>query len=226
MPRAILYDYFRSSAAYRVRIALNLKGVDYEQRAINLAKGAQKGAAYRALNPQGFVPMLVIDGHQLTQSLAICDYLDAKFKANPFVPRDAAARSHVLALALTVACDIHPLNNLRVLKYLEGALGQPQDAKDEWYRHWVVEGLASLEKMSQPRAGAFLVGDQPTLADILLVPQLYNARRFSVPIADYPTLRRADETASAHPAFAAAHPDRQGSHQSSTLMGARQEQAQ
>ena len=211
MSRAILYDYFRSSAAYRVRIALNLKGVDYEQRPINLAKGAQKSAAYRALNPQGFVPMLDIDGHQLTQSLAICDYLDAKFKANPFVPKDAAERSHVLALALTIACDIHPLNNLRVLKYLEGTLGQSQDAKDEWYRHWVVEGLAALETMAQPRAGAFLVGDAPSLADICLVPQLYNARRFSVPIADYPTLRRADETASAHPAFAAAHPDRQAS---------------
>ena len=217
MSRPILYDYFRSSAAYRVRIALNLKGVDYEQRPVDLAKGAQKSAFYHALNPQGFVPMLDIDGHQLTQSLAICDYLDARFKPVPFVPKDAAERSHVLALALTVACDIHPLNNLRVLKYLEGPLAQSQDAKDVWYRHWVAEGLAALDQMAQPHAGAFLFGDAPTLADICLVPQLYNARRFSVPIADYPTLRRADETASAHPAFAAAHPDRQGSH--------RQEQA-
>lgn len=209
MPRAILYDYFRSSASYRVRIALNLKGVDYEQRSINLADGAQKDAAFRAKNPQGFVPCLEIDGHFLTQSLAICDYLDANFDAAPFVPKDPAERSHVLSLALTVACDIHPLNNLRVLKYLTGKLAASEDDKDDWYRHWVAEGLAALEALAAPRAGSFLVGDRPTLADICLVPQLYNARRFSVPIEPYPTLRRADETASAHTAFAAAHPDLQ-----------------
>ena len=221
MPRATLYDYFRSSASYRVRIALNLKGVDYQQRAINLAEGAQRDAAFRAKNPQGFVPCLEIDGHFLTQSLAICDYLDANFAAVPFVPKDPADRAHVLALALTVACDIHPLNNLRVLKYLTGELSASKGTKDAWYRHWVVEGLTALEALAAPRAGTFLFGDQPTLADICLVPQLYNARRFSVPITDFPTLRRADETASAHPAFAAAHPDRQGSHQSNTLMEAR-----
>ncbi len=209
MPRPILYDYFRSSAAYRVRIALNLKGVEYERRSVNLAEAAQQDAAYRALNPQGFVPMLVIDGHHLTQSLAICDYLDANFEPHPFVAKDPADRAHILALALTIACDIHPLNNLRVLKYLEGPLGQPQDVKDEWYRHWVTEGLEALEAMAKPRARAFLFGDTPTLADICLVPQLYNARRFSVPITNYPTLRRADESASAHPAFASAHPDLQ-----------------
>jgi maleylacetoacetate isomerase len=209
MARAILYDYFRSSAAYRVRIALNLKGVDYEQRPVNLAEGAQKADGYRALNPQGFVPMLEIDGHRLTQSLAICDYLDANFDPNPFVPRDPADRSHVLALALAVACDIHPLNNLRVLKYLTGTYDVDEDGKDQWYRHWVTEGLAALEELAKPHAGAFLFGDTPTLADICLVPQLYNARRFSVPIVQFPTLRRADETASAHEAFAAAHPDRQ-----------------
>ena len=209
MPRAILYDYFRSSASYRVRIALNLKGVEYEQRPINLAEGAQKDAAFRAKNPQGFVPCLEIDGHFLTQSLAICDYLDANFEPVPFVPKDPADRAHVLALALTVACDIHPLNNLRVLKYLKAEFDASENAKDEWYRHWVGEGLAALEVLAAPRAGSFLFGDTPTLADICLVPQLYNARRFSVPISDYPTLRRADETASAHPAFAAAHPDRQ-----------------
>ena len=209
MPRAVLHDYFRSSAAYRVRIALNLKGVDYEQRPVNLAEGAQKGAAYRALNPQGFVPMLEIDGQRLTQSLAICDYLDASVPQPAFVPSDPAERAHVLTLALTVACDIHPLNNLRILKYLRGPLGVAEEAKDEWYRHWVVEGLTALEALAAPRAGAWLFGDAPSLADICLVPQLYNARRFSVPIAHYPTLRRADETASAHPAFAAAHPDRQ-----------------
>ena len=209
MPRAVLHDYFRSSASYRVRIALNLKGVDYEQRSINLAKGDQQDAAFRDLNPQGFVPMLEMDGQRLTQSLAICDYLDANFEQNPFVPNDPADRSHVLALALTIACDIHPLNNLRVLKYLKGELDQDEDTKDRWYRHWVTEGLTALEAMAAPRAGTFLFGDSPSLADICLVPQLYNARRFSVPIAQFPTLRRADETASAHPAFAAAHPDKQ-----------------
>lgn len=209
MPRAVLHDYFRSSASYRVRIALNLKGVDYEQRSINLAKGDQQDAAFRDLNPQGFVPMLEMDGQRLTQSLAICDYLDANFEQNPFVPNDPADRSHVLALALTIACDIHPLNNLRVLKYLKGELDQDEETKDRWYRHWVTEGLTALEAMAAPRAGTFLFGDSPSLADICLVPQLYNARRFSVPIAQFPTLRRADETASAHPAFAAAHPDKQ-----------------
>jgi len=209
MAKALLYDYFRSSAAYRVRIALNLKGIKYEQRPINLADGAQKGSEYRALNPQGLVPMLEIDGLRLTQSLSIIVYLDQKFRDPPLMPSDAADAAHVRTLALTVACDIHPLNNLRVLKYLRGPLGVSEDAKDEWYRHWVAEGLAALEEMARPRAGAFLFGDNPTIADVCLVPQLYNARRFSVPLTDYPTLRRADETASAHVAFAAAHPDRQ-----------------
>ena len=209
MPRAILYDYFRSSASYRARIALNLKGIDYEQRSINLAAGSQKDEAYRRLNPQGFVPLLEIDGHRITQSLAICNYVNSIVPDPPFMPADAADRAHVLALALTVACDIHPLNNLRVLKYLKGELGQDEAATDTWYRQWVSEGLAALESMAKDRAGAFLFGDEPSIADICLVPQLYNARRFSVPLDAYPTLRRADETASATAAFAAAHPDRQ-----------------
>jgi maleylacetoacetate isomerase len=207
--RPVLHDYFRSSATYRVRIALALKGVDYEHRTVNLARGDQKSAAFHALNPQGLIPALEIDGHVLTQSLAICDYLDAHHDANPFVPSDPAARAHVLALALTVACDIHPLNNLRVLKYLTGELGLDDGAKDQWYRHWVVEGLTALEQLARPTAATFLYGDAPTLADICLVPQLYNARRFAIPLTPFPTLRRVDETASAHPAFAIAHPDRQ-----------------
>ena len=209
MARAVLYDYFRSSAAYRVRIALNLKGIDYESRPVSLVEGAQRDPSYRALNPQGFVPLLEIDGHRLTQSLAICNYLNAIVPDPPFMPADPAERAHVLALALAVACDIHPLNNLRVLKYLQGTFGVGDAAKDLWYRHWIEEGLAALEEMARPNAGEFLFGDMPTIADICLVPQLYNARRFSVPLTAYPALRRADETASAHAAFAAAHPDRQ-----------------
>lgn len=204
----VLHDYFRSSASYRVRIALNLKGVAYEPNPVSLVDGAQKSPEYRALNPQGFVPMLEIDGLKLTQSLAIFDYLDATHPDPPFVPKDPPGRAHVLALALTVACDIHPLNNLRVLKYLKSTLGQEQDAVDNWYRHWVAEGLAALEALAAPRAGTFLYGDQLSMADICLVPQLYNARRFSVPLEPYPTLIRADANASALPAFAAAHPDR------------------
>ena len=209
MARAVLYDYFRSSASYRARIALNLKGVDYELRPVSLVEGKQPEAAFRALNPQGLVPLLEIDGHRITQSLAICNYLNSIVPDPPFMPADAAERAHVLALALTVACDIHPLNNLRVLKYLQSTFGVDDAAKDLWYRHWIEEGLAALEEMARPKAGAFLFGDAPTIADICLVPQLYNARRFSVPVTAYPTLRRADETASAHAAFAAAHPDRQ-----------------
>ena len=209
MTRPILHDYFRSSAAYRVRIALNLKGVDYQLRPVSLVEGKQNEPAYHALNPQGLVPLLEIDGHRISQSLAICNYLNSIAPDPPFMPADAADRAHVLALALAVACDIHPLNNLRVLKYLQSTFGVDDAAKDLWYRHWIEEGLAALEEMARPKAGAFLFGDAPTIADICLVPQLYNARRFSVPVTAYPTLRRADETASAHAAFAAAHPDRQ-----------------
>ena len=208
MTRPVLHDYFRSSAAYRVRIALNMKGVDYDRLSVNLVEGEQKTAEYRALNPQGFVPCLEIDGLKLTQSLGIAVYLDQTRPKPPLMPRDPADGAHVRAMAMTIACDIHPLNNLRVLKYLKGELGQDQAAIDRWYAHWVTEGLEALEAMAAPRAGAFLFGDSPTLADICLVPQLYNARRFSVPITPYPTLRRADESASALPAFAAAHPDR------------------
>jgi maleylacetoacetate isomerase len=207
MARPLLHDYFRSSAAYRVRIALNLKGIEYDCHSVNLAEGEQKSAAYRDINPQGFVPMLEIDGLKLTQSLAIAVYLDQKYPDPSLMPRDPADGAHVRALAMTIACDIHPLNNLRVLKYLSGTLDASQDQRNAWYAHWVIEGLAALEALAAPRAGAFLFGDQPGLADVCLVPQLYNARRFAVPIEPYPCLRRADESANAHSAFAAAHPD-------------------
>ena len=209
MSRPILHDYVRSSAAYRVRIALNLKGVDYESRQINLLDGDQKSDTYRTINPQGLVPALEIDGHLLTQSLAIIDYLDARFAEPRLVPADAADRAHVLAMSLAVACDVHPLNNLRVLKYLSGPLGVEQEHRDAWYSHWVHEGLTALETLAAPRAGRFLFGDTPTLADILLVPQMFNARRFNVPVEPYPTLLRADANACALEPFARAHPDAQ-----------------
>ena len=209
MSRPVLYEAPRSSAAYRARIALNLKGIDYESRPLNLLKGEQRSAEYRELNPQGLVPMLEIDGHRLTQTLAIIVYLDQVFPDPPLVPRDPADGAHVRAMALAVACDIHPLNNLRVLKYLKNEFGHSQDEVDRWYAHWIAEGLAPLEAMAKASAGRFLFGDEPTIADICLVPQLFNARRFDVPLDDYPTLLRADESAGKLDAFAAAYPDRQ-----------------
>ncbi len=209
MADAILYDYWRSSAAYRVRIALNLKGVAYEQRSIDLAAGDQKGDAYRAINPQGLVPMLEIDGHKLTQSLSIIMYLATRIPEPLLLPADPAEAAHVRSMALAIACDIHPLNNLRVLKYLKGPLGQEQAAIDAWIAHWISEGFAALEAMAATRAGQFLFGDEPTIADVCLVPQMYNARRFDVPLDPYPTLRRADANASQLEPFARAHPDMQ-----------------
>jgi maleylacetoacetate isomerase len=209
MSRPVFYEYFRSSAAYRVRIALNVKGVDYESRPVNLLESEQRSDDYRELNPQGLVPMLEIDGHRLTQSLAIIVYLDQVFPDPPLMPRDPADGAHVRAMALAIACDIHPLNNLRVLKYLKNELEQPQEQVDRWYAHWIAEGLAALETMAKAGAGRFLFGDEPTIADVCLVPQLYNARRFNVPIGDWPTLLRAEENALRLDAFAAAHPDKQ-----------------
>lgn len=202
----VLYDFWRSSAAYRVRIALNLKGVAYRSEPTSLTDGAQRDPAYLDKNPQGFVPMLEIDGLRLTQSLAICDYLDAKVDTMPFVPRDPAARAKVLAMALVVACDIHPINNLRILKYLGRELDVPEPARDDWYRHWVTEGFVALEAMATD-CGAYLSGETPGLADICLVPQMYNARRFDTDLTPYPTLVRIDAALTTLPAFAAAHPD-------------------
>ncbi len=154
--------------------------------------------------------MLDIDGHRLTQSLAIINYLDLRFANSPLIPAAAAERAHVVAMAMAIACDIHPLNNLRVLKYLKDEFGRSQEDVDAWYAHWISEGLPALEAMAAPRAGKFLFGDAPTGADVCLVPQLYNARRFNVPLDAYPTLLRADENANNMEAFAAAHPDRTG----------------
>ena len=209
MSKPILYEYWRSSAAYRVRIALNLKGVEYESRPIDLREGAQNSPEYLAINPFGLVPMLLIDGHQLTQSLAIITYLDTRYPNRPLIPAMAPERAHVTAMALSIACDIHPLNNLRVLQYLKNELGHSQHEVDTWYRHWISTGLPALEVQAKALSGAFLFGDNPTGADVCLVPQLYNARRFDVPLDDYPTLLRAEENANKIEAFAAAHPDRQ-----------------
>ena len=207
MTQPILYDYWRSSACYRVRIALNLKGVAYEAAPVNLLADEQMADAYKDENPQGLVPALAIGGRVLTQSLAIVEWLDATYAEPKLIPADPDDRAHVMAMALAIACDIHPVNNLRVLKYL-ARLGIDQGARDEWYRHWIAEGFAGLEALAAPRAGRFLFGDAPSLADICLVPQMYNARRLETPIDAYPTLLRADAAATALDAFAAAHPDR------------------
>ncbi len=203
----VLYDYWRSSASYRVRIALALKGAEHERVPVDLLESAQQSEDYLARNPQGLVPMLEADGARLTQSLAIVAWLDARFPDPPLLPAVPDDRAHVLALALTIAADIHPLNNLRVLKRL-AKLGVAQEARDDWYRHWIGLGFEALEALAAPRAGRFLFGDDVTLADICLVPQMYNARRFDLPLEPYPHLVRADAEACALDAFAAAHPDR------------------
>lgn len=207
MKQSILFDYFRSSASYRVRIALNLKGIQYERVQVDLREDAQKEEGFRGRNPQGFVPVLEIDGKHISQSLAIIDYLDETRPEPKLLPSDARERAQVLAMALVVACDIHPLNNLRVLKYLSEAIGQSQEGRDRWYAHWICDGFEALETMAQNATGPFLYGAAPTLADICLVPQMFNARRFNVAVNDFPRLVQADAEASRHPAFAAAHPN-------------------
>lgn len=203
----ILYDYFRSSAAYRVRIALNLKGVAYERREVHLLKGEQRSAEHLARNPQGFVPALDIGAEEvLTQSLAIIEWLDSAYPEPRLIPADPLARAAAMARALVIAADIHPLNNLRVLKRLEAQFGADDAANAGWFRHWIAEGFAALEAMAG--SGPFLGGDAPDVSDVLLVPQMFNARRFDLPLDPYPRLMAADAAASALEPFAAAHPDR------------------
>jgi maleylpyruvate isomerase len=204
-----LHGYFRSSAAYRVRIALNLKGIAYEQVSHHLRKGEQRAQAYLALNPQGFVPALVLDdGTVLTQSLAIIDWLDETRPDPPLLPSAPLARARVRAFALAIACDVHPVQNLKVLKRLR-KLGHEQDAIDEWAAWANREGLAACETLVAAEPGPFCFGGSPTLADICLVPQLANARRFGVDVAAYPRLLAAEAAARALPAFAEAAPERQ-----------------
>ncbi|MGP5712359.1 maleylacetoacetate isomerase [Vreelandella alkaliphila] len=207
-----LYGYFRSSAAYRVRIALNLKGLDYDQVPVNLVKGEQRGSDHLARNPQGMVPSLVLDDSSVVnQSLAICEYLDDVHPEPALLPVNALARARVRALAQSVACEIHPLNNLRVLKYLVGELGVDEAAKLAWYRHWITEGFAALEAtlVTDSNSGDFCHGDTPTLADICLIPQVYNAERFECDLSAYPTIQRIAANCRALPAFAKAAPEAQ-----------------
>lgn len=201
----VLHDYWRSSAAYRVRIALNLKGVAYRAVEVDLVAGDQRGDDYRALNPLGLIPLLEIDGHRISQSLAIIDYLDARFPEPRLLPADPAARALTWARALTIAAEVHPLQNLRVQQYLRHEMAQDKAAIDGWLQRWLGDGLAALEA-SAPESG-LLGGSAPDLADVCLVPQMFSARRFGVPVDAYPRLVRIDAELNALPAVAAAAPD-------------------
>lgn len=208
-----LHGYFRSSAAFRVRIALNLKGLSYDQASIHLRSGQQSTPAFLKLNPQGLVPALEDGPHVLTQSLAIVEYLDETHPEPPFLPKSPVERVRVRALALAVACDIHPIDNLRVLVYLKKMLKVSDEQHDAWYRHWIHEGFKGIETMLKGRGtGLFAHGDAPTVADICLVPQVFNAKRL---ISDgdlrstYPTIMRVFDACMNVPAFDAAQPDKQ-----------------
>lgn len=208
-----LYGYFRSSAAYRVRIALNLKGIDYETESVHLLKdgGQQFSEAYQALNPTGLVPTLVDGELVIGQSMAILEYLEETHPQPALLPTDVAGRARVRSIAQTIACDIHPLNNLRVLKHLKHGMGLGEEAKNDWYRHWISVGLSSLEAMLAGNAatGRYCHGDKVTLADVLLVPQVYNARRFECDLSAMPTVTRIADACAELDAFQRADPARQ-----------------
>ena len=206
-----LFGFFRSSAAFRVRIALNLKGLAYEDAFIHLRRGDQRGGEFLSVNPQGLVPALEIDGHTLTQSMAIVEYLDETYPLPALLPTDPAGRAWVRALADIVACDIHPINNLRVLRYLNRTLGHDQAAIESWYNHWIATGFEAFERLlvGDRRTGDFCDGNQPGLADIALVPQAVNSERYRLDLSPYPTLARIYANCMKLDAFAAAHPDNQ-----------------
>jgi maleylacetoacetate isomerase len=211
--RLVLFSYWRSSAAYRVRIGLNLKHLAYDIAPVHLLRngGEQHAAEYSAVNPQQLVPVLQHGQRMLRQSLAILDYLDEVWPDRPLLPATARGRQRVRALAQVVACDIHPLNNLRVLQYFENEWNVPQPERDTWARHWMEVGLSAFEELlaDNPATSQFCDGDAPTIADCCLIPQLYNARRFGVDPANYPTLARIEAACLALPAFDAARPERQ-----------------
>ena len=205
-----LFTNFRSSAAFRVRIAINLKGMDVEHAAIHLRRGEHLASAYASLNPQRLVPALLDGPNILTQSLAIIDYLEDLRPEPPLLPADPIDRAFVRGIALSVACDIQPINNLRVLNRLAASFGADEAARLEWSRHWIQEGFTAIEAALAKRgAGDFCFGDGPTLADVFLIPQVYNAGRVDVDLAPYPIIRRINRTCMALPAFADARPDRQ-----------------
>lgn len=204
-----LYGYYRSSAAYRVRIALNLKGLSVVHVPVHLRKGEQQGAAYRAKNPQAMVPWFEDDQIALGQSLAIIEYLEETHPTPALLPADHVLRAHARELAYIIACDIHPIGNLRVLKKLKADYGTESEGAAAWNRHWISLGFAAFEAKLGQTAGRFAVGDTPTLADICLVPQLYNARRFGLDLTPYPRLVAIDEAARALPEFAQAAPENQ-----------------
>ena len=207
----ILHGYFRSSAAFRVRIALNLKGLAYGHVPHHLRHGGQRDSDYLRLNPQGLVPALEDDGRVLTQSLAIVEYLNETHPTPPLLPADAADRAHVRALAQIVACDIHPIDNLRVLKYLRDPIGADEATVRAWYNHWIALGFDAIEAIlaNDPRTGRFCHGDAPGLADICLVPQIVNAGTFKLDLTPYPAIRRIFDACMALDAFADAHPAKQ-----------------
>jgi maleylpyruvate isomerase len=208
-----LYTFFRSSASYRVRIALNFKGLDYEQAPIHLRRGGgeQLKPAYTAINPQALVPALEDDGQIFSQSLAIIEYLEERYPKPPLLPSDAAGRAVVRSMALLIACEVHPIQNLRVLNHLKSDHKQSDDDTIRWARHWINLGLSALEKMivSLSKQDKFCFGDTPTMADLCLVPQLANARRFGVDVSAYPRLLGAEAAAKTLPAFADAAPEKQ-----------------
>lgn len=205
----ILHGYWRSGAAYRTRIALALKGIDYQQQGHDLRTGAQKDPAYVALNPQGMVPALEVDGAVLTQSPAILEWLEETHPTPALLPADAIGRAQARAMAALIGCDIHPLNNLRVGKALRETFGADQAAVDAWAARWIIPGFEALEALVARHGVGWCHGDAPTLADCYLIPQIYSAGRFNVPLDAFPRLQAIDEKAAEHPAFVAAHPDNQ-----------------
>ena len=208
-----LYNYYRSSASFRVRIALNLKGLNYDYVPVHLTKGGgqQFAPEFKSLNADALIPVLDDDGRVLTQSLAIIEYLDETHPEPPLLPTSPVDRAYVRGFALTIACEIHPLNNLRVLRYLVKELGASEDSKNTWYRHWVEQGLAALETrvVAERRSGRHVLGDQVSLADVVLVPQVFNAKRFDCRLDHVPTLMRIFDHCMELPAFADAQPSRQ-----------------
>ncbi|WP_409522372.1 maleylacetoacetate isomerase [Nitrincola sp. MINF-07-Sa-05] len=207
-----LYDYCRSSAAYRVRIALNMKGLEYEQIPVSLLEAEHRSEAHLARNPQGLVPILEDKGAIINQSLAIIEYLEERYPDTlRLLPVEPLARARVRSLAQLIACDIHPVNNLRVLKYLVAEFGISEEQKTAWYRHWIQAGFQALEQhlTSSAETGVYCQGDSPTLADICLVPQVYNANRFKCDLSDFPTIRRIHAACEELEAFSRAHPDLQ-----------------